>query len=165
MQSSYKAASGKTKRTALTNLLLPILPFAWLVFEIVLLVEVGRVIGGLGVAALLIGSAVAGGLLLRHAGTSVLTSILQPNPQDRSPIDRLRKAGWQVVAGILLIMPGLASDVVALLLLLPPVRRWLSRRLPAAPRSRTVIIEAEYHDVTPPEPSLPRRDIPPGNIP
>ena len=163
MQSSYKAASGKTKRTALTNLLLPILPFAWLVFEIVLLVEVGKVIGGLGVALLLIGSALAGGLLLRHAGTSVLTGILQPKPEDRSPIERLRKAGWQVVAGILLIMPGLASDVVALLLLLPPVRHWLSRRLPTAPRSRTVIIEGEYHDVTPPEPRLPRQDIPPGS--
>jgi UPF0716 family protein affecting phage T7 exclusion len=33
-----------------------------------------------------------------------------------------------IMAGLLLIIPGLISDVIAPLLLIPPLRRWLIRR-------------------------------------
>ena len=34
-----------------------------------------------------------------------------------------------IMAGLLLIIPGLISDVIELLLLVPPVRRWCIRRV------------------------------------
>jgi len=33
-----------------------------------------------------------------------------------------------IMAGLLLIVPGLISDAIGLLLLIPPLRRWLIRR-------------------------------------
>ena len=41
-----------------------------------------------------------------------------------------------IMAGLLLIIPGLISDVIGLLLLVPPVRRWASA---AWCRSSTII--------------------------
>ena len=34
-----------------------------------------------------------------------------------------------IMAGVLLIIPGLVSDALGLLLLIPPVRRWCIRRI------------------------------------
>ena len=34
-----------------------------------------------------------------------------------------------IMAGLLLIIPGLISDVIGLLLLIPPLRRWCIRKL------------------------------------
>jgi UPF0716 protein FxsA len=140
--------------------LLPLIPFAWFVLEVVLLVEVGQAIGALAVVGLLIAAGLAGSLLLRHVGTSVVSSLLAQDPRGRSTIDRLRSAGWQVAAGILLIVPGFASDVVALALFLPPVRRLLSSLLPrpANLRTRSVVIEGEFRDVSP-------QDEPPARLP
>jgi UPF0716 protein FxsA len=143
--------------------LLPFIPLAWFVLEVVLLVEVGQAIGALSVVALLLAAGLAGSLLLRHVGTSVVSSLLVQDPAGRSTVERLRSAGWQVAAGLLLILPGFASDVVALLLFLPPVRRLISGLLPRPThvRARSAVIEGEFRDITPedtPAPQFPRPD-------
>jgi UPF0716 protein FxsA len=159
-------AFAEHKAPALPIRLLPFIPLAWFILEVVVLVEVGQAVGALAVVALLFAAAIAGGLLLRHAGTSVVSSLLVRNPSDRKPaLQRLRSAGWQVAAGLLLIVPGFASDVVALLLFLPPVRRLLSAMLPKPThvRTRSTVIEGEFHDISPdPEPTTTPRFPRPG---
>lgn len=161
-------ASAEDKAPALIRFL-RFLPLAWFVLEVIVLVEVGEAIGALAVVGLLLLAGLAGGLLLRHVGTSMVTSLLMQNVDGRTAIERLRSAGWQVAAGLLLILPGFASDVVALLLFLPPVRRWISRMLPTASHGRrgSAVIEGEFHDVTPDgddrtTPRFPRPDEPAG---
>jgi UPF0716 protein FxsA len=140
--------------------LLPLIPLAWFVLEVVLLVKVGQAIGALAVVGLLFAAGILGSLLLRHAGTSIVASLVAQDRNGRSLVDRLRSAGWQVAAGILLMVPGFASDIVALLLFLPPVRRLISRLLPRPTHihTRSAVIEGEFRDVTPP-------DQPPRHLP
>jgi UPF0716 protein FxsA len=143
-------AFAEDKAPALPIRLLPFLPLAWFVLEVVVLVEVGQAVGALTVVALLFAAAILGWLILRHVGTSVVASMLARDAAGRPAIERLRSAGWQAAAGILLIVPGFASDVLALLLFLPPVRRLLAGLLPKPTQvRRTTVIEGEFQDLTP----------------
>jgi UPF0716 protein FxsA len=74
------------------------------------------------------------------------------------------KAVARVIAGLFFLIPGFLSDVLGLLLLLPPVRSWLGAKLPfksfsaGRPPSRRydTVIEGEVVEVVgeilPPEP-------------
>lgn len=160
VRSIIYVASAEDKAPDLPIRLLPLIPFAWFVLEVVLLIEVGGTIGALPTVGLLILASLAGTLLLRHVGTSVVASVVTPQQGGRTVIDRLRSAGWQAAAGILLIVPGFASDIVAVSLFLPPVRRLISKLLPRQTNlhTRSVVIEGEFRDLTP-------EDEPPGRLP
>jgi UPF0716 protein FxsA len=148
-------AVAEHKAPALPIRLLPFLPLAWFVLEVVVLIEVGQAVCALAVVALLFAAAILGWLILRHVGTSVVASMLARDSAGRPAIERLRSAGWQAAAGVLLIVPGFASDVLALLLFLPPVRRLLAGLLPKPTQvhGQRVVIEGEFQDLTPdPEP-------------
>jgi len=108
--------------------------FAWPVLEIAILIQVAVHAGPGAVVLLLLGGAVAGGLVLRRAGAGVLrrppatTEARVVGAAGRPPAE----TALLVVAGVLLVLPGLLSDVVGLVLLLPAARRWVARRAGAA---------------------------------
>ncbi|WP_236239044.1 FxsA family membrane protein [Streptomyces sp. CC228A] len=100
---------------------------AWLVLEIWLLILVAREAGGLTVLALLLGTAVLGGAVVKRAGRrafAVLSETLQRPVDGAVPTAdrRARGNGFLMLAGVLLMLPGLISDAVGLLLLVPAVR-------------------------------------------
>ncbi|MFJ5116904.1 FxsA family membrane protein [Kitasatospora sp. NPDC088548] len=109
------APRGKLRRV------LPLLITAWLVLEIWLLVQVGSRLGGLTVLLLLIAGAVIGGSLIKRAGAKALSAALE---QSRDPKPQQAQTGTSmtVLAGLLLIVPGLLSDALALTLVFPPTR-------------------------------------------
>ncbi|MFD8703133.1 FxsA family membrane protein [Kitasatospora sp. NPDC059648] len=100
---------------------LPLLITAWLVLEIWLLVLVGSWLGGFAVLLLLIAGGVIGGSLIKRAGMKALSAALEQsrNPQSQQP---QTGTSMTVLAGLLLIVPGFLSDLVALTLLFPPTR-------------------------------------------
>ncbi|MEU4118420.1 FxsA family membrane protein [Kitasatospora sp. NPDC028055] len=100
---------------------LPLLFTAWLVLEIWLLVQVASWLGGLTVLLLLIVGAVIGGSLIKRAGLKALSAAIEQskNPQSEQP---QTGTSMTVGAGLLLIVPGFLSDLVALTLLFPPTR-------------------------------------------
>ncbi|MBV2155236.1 FxsA family protein [Kitasatospora sp. SUK 42] len=100
---------------------LPLLITAWLVLEIWLLVEVGSSLGGLTVLLLLIAGVLVGGSLIKRAGLKALSAAIEQskNPQSQQP---QTGTSMTVLAGLLLIVPGFLSDLVALTLLFPPTR-------------------------------------------
>ena len=95
----------------------------WGMAEIAAFVVVGAGIGVFGVLALVVGTGVLGILLLRRQGMAAVTQMrtgfvtLQPQA--------LGESGLMVLGGILLVLPGLLTDVIGLMLLVPAVRRWL----------------------------------------
>ncbi|MEU8892823.1 FxsA family membrane protein [Streptomyces sp. NPDC048442] len=110
---------------------------AWLVLEIWLLTLVAGAAGGLTVFLLLVGSVVLGGAVIKRAGRRAfknLSETIQRQQQSGGAYDPAgepdRKGsgnGFVMLGGLLLILPGLVSDVLGLLVLLPPVRTRLGR--------------------------------------
>ncbi|MEO3975129.1 FxsA family membrane protein [Streptomyces sp. CAU 1734] len=105
---------------------------AWLVLEVWLLTLVASAAGGLTVLALLVAGAVMGGAVIKGAGRRAfrnLTETLQRQQSGAEPSVPAgsRGNGFLMLAGLLILLPGLISDAAGLLLLIPPVRTGLSR--------------------------------------
>jgi len=111
------------------------------IIEIALFIKVGQTIGLLPTLALVIGAAILGGLLLRQQGISVLTKLRGNISAGQMPGRQIADAMMIGIASVFLVLPGFLSDIVALLLLLPPVRSWIYAGLA---RRVTVVNTANY---------------------
>ena len=92
--------------------------------------------GWLMTLGLLAGAFVLGILLLSGRGGATVRSIILALRGGRSPAAALVDSALMAVAGVLLITPGFASDVIAIALLLPPLRARVRGRLQAAVRAQ-----------------------------
>lgn len=90
--------------------------------EIAGFVLVGRQIGVLATIGLVIATSIAGSLLLRFQGFGVLSRINKEMQAGQDPSRELAHGVMILVAGLLLLLPGFATDIVGLLLFIPPVR-------------------------------------------
>jgi UPF0716 protein FxsA len=102
-----------------------------MVVEITVLVLVGHAIGVLATILLLVLASVAGMWLLRREGTRTLAALQDALLARRVPRRELVDGMLLAGAGVLIVLPGFVSDVLALVLLLPPVRKLVARRLVA----------------------------------
>jgi UPF0716 protein FxsA len=101
---------------------LPLFLLALPLLEIAGFVVVGRQVGALATVGLVLASSIAGAMLLRHQGFSVMTRIRAEMDAGRDPSRQLAHGAMIVLAAILLIIPGFITDIIGLLLFLPPVR-------------------------------------------
>jgi UPF0716 protein FxsA len=105
-----------------------ILAFAALpLLEIGLLIRLGQLIGVWWLAAIVIGTAIIGTYVIRRVGLSVFERALSRLGSDREGFPPLFDGFLQVLAGILLIFPGVISDMFGLFLLIPQVRHVVIR--------------------------------------
>jgi len=95
--------------------------------EIAGFILVGSRIGVLLTLALLLVAVLAGIFLLRAQGKGLLQRIIQELESGRTPDREIVEGLMMVVASILLIVPGFFSDILGLLLFLPPLRMLLQR--------------------------------------
>jgi UPF0716 protein FxsA len=100
--------------------------------ELAILIRVGGVFGFWPTMALVVTTGALGALLARSQGTRVLRAIQHDLAAGRPPAGHLVDGFLILIGGVLLLTPGLLSDIAGLLLLLP-----LSRgRLKSAVRAR-----------------------------
>jgi UPF0716 protein FxsA len=97
--------------------------------EIAVLIEVGGWLGLGATLALIVLTAVAGAWMLRRQGLAVLRRAQQQMQQGAAPVGEVFEGLCLVIAGALLLTPGFLTDAAGALLLLPPVRALLYRRL------------------------------------
>ncbi|RMH15230.1 MAG: FxsA family protein [Acidobacteria bacterium] len=135
-------------------LLFTLLPLA----ELWLLLEIGRVVGPLATVVLVLSTGLLGALLARRQGLGILARLRAETAAGRMPAAALLDGLLILVAGAVLITPGLITDLIGFALLLPAgrraVRRLLARRLRAsfaagtrgaspAAAPRVIVIEPE----------------------
>lgn len=101
-------------------LLLPILLLP--LIEIAVLILVGSSIGVLPTIALIILTGFLGMALLRIQGFAVLSKMRAEMERGQAPDKSLADAAMIALAGVFLIIPGFVSDIIGILLFLPPVR-------------------------------------------
>lgn len=100
--------------------------FLFLLFpavELYLLVKVGGIIGAFNMVFWVFASALIGIAAVRSQKQYSFEQMRADIAQGRGPQDSLREGLLLFLGGLLLILPGLITDVVGLLLLLPPARR------------------------------------------
>lgn len=109
-------------------LLFTIVPLA----ELYILIKIGSHIGGFNTIVLVIMTAVLGAWLARLQGLRTLQQIQLSLSQGQLPAEELIDGVLILAGGILLLTPGVLTDLFALVLLFPYTRtyfkRWLRRR-------------------------------------
>lgn len=111
---------------------LPVFAILFLVIpfiEIWLLIKVGGVIGALPTILLLIFSGIFGVSLLRHQGLVTLTKFQREMQAGQRPAQALLEGTMMLLGGLLFIIPGFFTDMIGLILLLPPTRYLLVKAL------------------------------------
>jgi UPF0716 protein FxsA len=108
---------------------LVLIALAFPLLELAVLIKVGQTIGFWWTVLLLAALAVAGGWIIHRQGLSAAQRWFDAAREGRAPIEPVAESMMLVAAGILLAFPGLLTDIAALALLVPPLRRALARRL------------------------------------
>lgn len=97
--------------------------------EIAILVAVGGAIGGWATFGLVVATGIAGAALAKHQGAAVLRRLRDSLAGGSDPTIALVDGALVLAAGVTLLSPGFLTDTAGLLLLIPPVRAPIARRL------------------------------------
>ena len=99
------------------------------IVELMLLIEIGQRVGTLTTLGLVIVTGIVGASLARQQGMSTLARVRRDLNEGRLPAESLVDGVLILVAGAVLITPGVLTDLVGLLCLVPACRRRLTRYL------------------------------------
>ncbi|WP_136687345.1 FxsA family protein [Halorhabdus amylolytica] len=90
--------------------------------DMLLLVGIGTHIGFVPTIALVVLTGLVGLMLVRAEGRHTLAKIQRKAVQGDSPTDELLDGALLLVAGAFLLTPGLVTDVIGFIFVLPPTR-------------------------------------------
>jgi UPF0716 protein FxsA len=154
--------------------MVPILVLAFIVVplaELAVIIAVGNVLGLLPTLVLLLAISVTGAWLAKREGLAAWRRFQLAVAEGRVPTEEVADGAMVLLAGALLLTPGFLTDVVGLLLLLPPTRAMLRRLVPRLAarrlrrrRGRVVIVDGTARRtpgstrVTWGDPEVPGRD-------
>lgn len=105
------------------------------VIEIALLVEMGKRIGTWWTVAFVIGTGLLGAALLAVGGVGVFKRVKEEIKVSRVPTNSIIDGVLVVVGSLLLISPGVITDLTGILFMFPPtrflvragVKRWINK--------------------------------------
>ena len=100
--------------------------------EILILIKLGEVMGFWNTILLVIGTGIVGAYLAKLHGLTIWYQIQQDLQMGHMPTDKLMDGLLVLVGGIVLLTPGLLTDILGLALLFPLTRtifkQWLRER-------------------------------------
>lgn len=95
------------------------------VIELTILIKIGTLIGTLNTVLLVLFTAMAGAYLVRMEGMGVIYRFQQNMQEGRFPAEEILDGAMILVAGALLVTPGVATDIIGFLLVFPSSRRMI----------------------------------------
>jgi len=150
----------------------PLLILALPLLELAGLIVAGAHVGALPVIAWVIASAAIGGNILRAAGWETARKVQAAMAHGEMPLSELLSGAALSVAAILLILPGFLTDILGLLLLIGPLRRFLggliaARAAHVSQHGSATVIEGEFTvvDEPPADAARPPQGLPPTDDP
>ncbi|MCH9808973.1 MAG: FxsA family protein [Alphaproteobacteria bacterium] len=120
------------------------------IVEIILLVQIGGMIGWLATILIVILTAFIGTTLLRQQGFGVMARAVDSLGSGKMPMEPVIEGMCLLVAGAFLLTPGLITDTVGFLLLVPVLRmslaKWLLRRILESGRVNVSVFRGSAED-------------------
>lgn len=95
--------------------------------EIALLIKIGQTIGFWATILLVIATAAIGTWLLHAQGMETLRRVMASLDAGKPPVGPVLEGFVLLVAGLLLLTPGILTDTIGFVLLIPPIRMLLVR--------------------------------------
>lgn len=97
--------------------------------ELALLIKAASEIGIWMVLAIIFTTAALGVWVMQEQGLSGFRRMQEAMQKGKAPLESMMDSSLRFFAGLCLIAPGLITDTLGLLLLLPPVRAWAARAI------------------------------------
>ena len=99
------------------------------IIELFVIIQVGGAIGVLPTIALLVVDSILGSVLMRSQGRTAWRNFQSASAAGKVPAREVLDGALVIFGGALLLTPGFVTDLLGLLLLLPPTRAVVRRML------------------------------------
>jgi UPF0716 protein FxsA len=109
--------------------------------ELAVLIKLGGWIGWLPTIALMIGAGMAGAAVARVEGFKSAMRVRSQLAHNTLPAAEMFDGLLIAAAGLLLVLPGILSDILGLILLLPPTRKLVRQGLMHWARTRFRVVQ------------------------
>src|SRR4051795_7435484 len=109
---------GRVETVLFLVLIFIVVPLA----ELYVIIQVGNLIGLVPTLVLLLLDAILGSMLLRHQGRAAWIRFNRALAEGRLPHKEVFDGVLVIMGGALLITPGFLTDILGLILLIPPTR-------------------------------------------
>jgi len=110
--------------------------------ELYVIVQVGGQIGLLPTVALLIAVSAVGTSLIKREGIKVYREFVAAIQRGEEPAEQLVHGVCLLGSGVLMLAPGFVSDIVAIALLVPPIRALIVRLVLRRSSAKVTVIRA-----------------------
>ena len=119
--------------------------------EIYLFIKIGATIGAINTILLIIITAFIGIIYVRYEGFNTLKSGISQLINNQIPIYEIISGAALAFAALLLILPGFATDILGLLLIFPPTRKLMFKKVTTKYSSQNKqkqdFINGEFEDI------------------
>jgi UPF0716 protein FxsA len=112
--------------------------------ELYVIVQVGGHIGLLPTVALLIAVSAVGTSLIKREGIKVYREFVAAIQRGEEPAEQLVHGVCLLGSGVLMLAPGFVSDIVAIALLVPPIRALIVRLVLRRSSAKVTVIRATH---------------------
>ena len=120
------------------------------IIEIYLFIKLGSQIGAFNTILLIFITAFFGIIYARYEGFNTLKSGMSQMVKNELPVYEIISGAALAFAALLLILPGFATDFLGLLIIFPPTRKLILKKVPTKHNSSDTkkdFINGEYEDI------------------
>ena len=120
------------------------------IIEIYLFIKIGSQIGAFSTISLIFVTAFLGIIYARYEGFNTLKSGMSQIIKNEMPIYEIISGAALALAAFLLILPGFATDILGLLIIFPPTRKLLLKKVStkySGNKKKQDFIEGEFEDI------------------